>query len=703
MKRFLYIISSLSLIFTCIILIVTCSYLYAGESFTSSRASNEVYTEAHQRSIGFPDWPRPINPVHMVVVFTKFKGEAPGDTLAPKWADDLFSGNPGSVSHFFDSVSFGLFEVSGEYLPRRYELPQDSTAYVNDRDRYATDLLTVLNDDPAVNFRDFDNEGPDGIPGSSDDDHFVDYMVLMPMSRPYDFIFGYATGTMNIGLKSIFYTHDKSSDGFWIKLDKNSGCLATGNTKNGAVGTIVAELSHAYGTMDLMDTLWDDPESDSAGVGYWDFLGKGALGWDEHDGPMGPCAYHRMLLNSIGYNNSNLKDIFGGFHQGLRLKPSGNEDGVVYRIWISAREYFLLENRRNDSLYYDRFIPQNGMLIWHIQEGESNANELKKLCDLECADGRYLDAGYPLGKRDKPFTGGDNLDFWAHDLNYTILHEGNLGDMYDVYDGKRYVRFGPNTNPNTFSKVTLKSTSIDIFNIHPEGNEMVFDCIVPPFYNWFEEKFPFIGLAFHRFASVIVTSSSKPSIQDLYLLRYGYNYKPDDLVTVTGDSLTVESLEFLAEHEIAVEVAKRLLTNEQDLRSSNIIRRNVSVEEFEDIAKNFGANIEDVCSGRIPMGIQKVSRVSDIESLPVSIDLHQNYPNPFNARTTIAYVLPSSGKVALEVYNILGQQIMLVDQGFKEEGLHTMYLDAADLASGIYLYRLHGITCSQAKKFTIIR
>ena len=47
-------------------------------------------------------WPHPINPVHVALVFSRFKGEAPSDSLAPSWASELFNGEVGSIDHFFD-------------------------------------------------------------------------------------------------------------------------------------------------------------------------------------------------------------------------------------------------------------------------------------------------------------------------------------------------------------------------------------------------------------------------------------------------------------------------------------------------------------------------------------------------------------------------------------------------------------------------
>jgi len=651
-------------------------------------------------------WPRDLSPVHMVVVFTKFKGEAPGDSLAPSWADQIFSGEPGSVTHYFDEMSFGQYDVSGEYLPKRYELPHPSEYYTENRTGYALDLVEILDADPSVNFTKFDNDGPDGIPGSSDDDHFVDYLVFMPKSRPYNFINKYATGVWTTGLIDVYYTNEHSSDGFLIKIDKFSGCISTANSLNEAVGTIVAEISHAYGkgTIEKKKKIWDDPESDSAGVGYWCILGKGALGWEERGGPIGPNAYNRWRMDSIGYNNVNIVDL-AGFNQNVRMKSSGESDGVVYRIWINEQreEYYLLEYRRNDTFYYDRYIPENGLLIWHVLGTETNNNELMKLCDLECPDGRYLDAGYPLGKKPDPLNGGDNLDFWAHDTTYTIEYEGNAGDSFDVYDGVRYTKFGADTNPNSFSKMTRKETGIEIFNIHQEGKELVFDCIVPPYHNWFEERYPFIGSGFQRFYSAGEFNTYKPAAKEVYLVRTDDVNAYNSLVIIDGARLTIEPLYNFRESEIVGLLRSLLVPDNEPGSSSLLTRTNIPLDTFYGILSSYRADFSDVGNDAETLIVQKVTNITNNQIQPQQLILQQNMPNPFNSMTTIQYALPTPGNVSLDVYNVAGQKVMVIEEGFKGIGYHSILLDAGDLASGVYLYRLNGPAVFETQKFTLIR
>ena len=69
-------------------------------------------------------------------------------------------------------------------------------------------------------------------------------------------------------------------------------------------------------------------------------------------------------------------------------------------------------------------------------------------------------------------------------------------------------------------------------------------------------------------------------------------------------------------------------------------------------------------------------------------ELKQNYPNPFNPSTTIEFALPSSGKVKLAVYDVLGREVATLIDTKMDAGRHTVSFDAARLSSGVYFYRL---------------
>ncbi|MDP6780068.1 MAG: hypothetical protein QGI83_25160, partial [Candidatus Latescibacteria bacterium] len=121
-------------------------------------------------------------------------------------------------------------------------------------------------------------------------------------------------------------------------------------------------------------------------------------------------------------------------------------------IPVGQNESFLLEYRTRDS-YYDRGNPAEGLLVWHVRllPGESADRPPRWSVDLESADGRWVEAAYPLGVTADAVSGGDNLDFWAHDQSYAAAHAGNLGDATDVFDGVLHDRFTPESNPSAVS------------------------------------------------------------------------------------------------------------------------------------------------------------------------------------------------------------------------------------------------------------
>jgi M6 family metalloprotease-like protein len=639
------------------------------------------------------------NPVHMLVVFTKFKDEAPGVTEVPDFAKYLFDGFPGSVNHYYDEISFGQIKVTGEYLPKRYELLHPAAYYSGRLNEYVAEILNILDINEKIDFSKYDNDGPDGIPGSKDDDGFVDFLVLMPMSRPVDFITNYATGVASVSMVGTYYTNDLNLEDQFVKIDSESGCIATGQYHSQAVGIICHEFGHYFGAGDLNDTSYKDDETDSAGVGYWDLMSTGLLGWYNSGGPAAPCAYTRMVFGSVGINNSGLVDIYG-IHKGLRLSDVALPGGKVYRLWVNQSEYFLIENRRNDGIYYDSKIPCNGLLIWHVNLKMSfNALEKLKLCDLECADGLYNDAGYPIGILPNTFTGGDNLDYWAHNEKYSTAHAGNLGDATDVFDGIKYKEFGPNTNPSSCSAYDGTYTGVRIYNIHPEGMDMVFDVESLPIYDWNKEKFPLIGSGFQRYNMRDLIGKPAPKASALYLLKMGDG--SDVVLSVYDDHIEKNVVSASDDFEIQKLIIGHLADVENSNFNLKISRENSSV----DILKNVVDNIQNgyMKSLDIPKSVQKITLENDNDNKPSGIELGQNYPNPFNSFTTISYSIPKQTKVVLEIYNILGQNIRTINRGIEQPGYHSVDFNAGDLSSGIYFYRITGGNVSVTKKFLLVR
>ena len=89
-------------------------------------------------------------------------------------------------------------------------------------------------------------------------------------------------------------------------------------------------------------------------------------------------------------------------------------------------------------------------------------------------------------------------------------------------------------------------------------------------------------------------------------------------------------------------------------------------------------------------------------TLPGS-SLDQNYPNPFNPATVIAYQVPSSMRVTLKIYDLLGREVATLVSGRKPAGRYTVEFDGSGLPSGTYLYRLETEDRLETKRMILLR
>lgn len=111
--------------------------------------------------------------------------------------------------------------------------------------------------------------------------------------------------------------------------------------------------------------------------------------------------------------------------------------------------------------------------------------------------------------------------------------------------------------------------------------------------------------------------------------------------------------------------------------------------------------------GRYDLYISLASTSVDNSSVPQSVILHQNYPNPFNPSTTISYALDTQTYVKLDIYNITGQFVNTLHDGYKSAGNHAVLWNGQDemgkpVASGIYFYRIQTDRTTQIKKMLLL-
>ena len=88
--------------------------------------------------------------------------------------------------------------------------------------------------------------------------------------------------------------------------------------------------------------------------------------------------------------------------------------------------------------------------------------------------------------------------------------------------------------------------------------------------------------------------------------------------------------------------------------------------------------------------------------------MYQTCPNPFNPQTTVSYELYTDGKVELAIFNLLGQKVATLVEGFVEMGSYSSAWNGQDAfgreaSSGVYILKLTTDSEVISNKITLLR
>ncbi len=248
--------------------------------------------------------------------------------------------------------------------------------------------------DNTIDFARFDNDGPDGIPNSGDDDGYVDMIMFahptkdgacggQPVST--DASTNNHIWSHRWQLLTSYVTNDPAApntSGFafvhisdYFVTSARGGSIACDTTQIMPIGTAAHEFGHALGLPDLYDT---DPGNPTEGSGEWGLMGSGNF-----TSPPSPSRMEAWSLNELGWVSLQPLSTSGIYvldpaatsRTGVYIRPPGpNLRG----------EYFLVENRQGgtaglaDSAMIRRHCQRSGqpntcaggLLIWHVDSSK---------------------------------------------------------------------------------------------------------------------------------------------------------------------------------------------------------------------------------------------------------------------------------------------------------------------------------------------
>jgi hypothetical protein len=112
-----------------------------------------------------------------------------------------------------------------------------------------------------------------------------------------------------------------------------------------------------------------------------------------------------------------------------------------------------------------------------------------------------------------------------------------------------------------------------------------------------------------------------------------------------------------------------------------------------------------------PLGTAPLARASVDEdtrfvtqvSLPGEYSLDQNFPNPFNPETRISFGIPQTGRVKLEIFNVLGERTAVLVDEERQAGFYLERFNASGLPSGVYFLRFTAGEFRTVRKMVLTR
>ena len=351
----------------------------------------------------------------------------------------------------------------------------------------------------------FDNDGPDGVPNSGDDDGDVDFVTFLQPTKdgacqpsPGVWAHRWVMSVWNNGSKYITKSPRRNVlgqpiPGQFIQVDNYTiqsqvgGATACDAPAPGSpaapsqimsIGVVAHETGHAFGLPDLYDV-----GGPTQGIGEWGIMGSGI-----YTKPPSPTTYDAWSLNELGWITIDTLTSGRTITTGARQLS----DTVFLARTKSSTEYLLIENRQavlSDTALFDPAQPITdlsgdpcrlrcrklpGLLLWHIDlvqiaagqpSNRVNTGSIHGVAlvqadgsnDLRRSGGNRGDRGdsYPGLSGNTGYTLGSTPAARTNDGNYTGFIVDGITQLAGGAIQFRFLRRDPSVVESDFAPISL--------------------------------------------------------------------------------------------------------------------------------------------------------------------------------------------------------------------------------------------------------
>jgi hypothetical protein len=142
------------------------------------------------------------------------------------------------------------------------------------------------------------------------------------------------------------------------------------------------------------------------------------------------------------------------------------------------------------------------------------------------------------------------------------------------------------------------------------------------------------------------------------------------------------------------------------LRGFTVEMEEVSQKALAELTRKYGTAIDKgllAALGGDPHEVERFAGdMNDKENDPEELSL-TSYPNPFNPATTLHYSLPSKGHIVLKIYDVLGREVKVLVDEYRDAGSYNVTFDASRLPSGVYFSRIDFAGQSLVQRMLLVK
>ena len=196
---------------------------------------------------------------------------------------------------------------------------------------------------------------------------------------------------------------------------------------------------------------------------------------------------------------------------------------------------------------------------------------------------------------------------------------------------------------------------------------------------------------------------------NLHLISQG-----DDLIIAVDSDIDISGMQLSFYSDNILNI--RLNDNSSDVYTASNVHEGVQYFVGFSMENNpFDKDLEITIEGGYYLGVDDMNIIlSSTSGQSVDVDwnfpelksfsIDKMFPNPFNPSTEINYTVEHDGYLNIVVYNLLGQQVAELYNGYQELGPHKVLWNAENISSGVYYVNItHENGHSESMKAVLLK